>query len=269
MVFSFTFKGHNDGMTLNPYTYKLWVMQNEDANPSLVVFDPETRQQQVYTFAAPPAAGGGYDDIAFHDGKAYISASNPANDPNNEPAIVQVELVNGQVVVVNPVLEGTADATDVLTGQIVALNLQDPDSMTTTPSGQLLLDSQADSELVLVQNPGTMQSVFQIPLSSPYGQPQVDDTIFTGANDGFILVSDTAANIIYKIAKEDGFEQGTPYTAGDAGGSATPGFVGHLDLNSGELTPIVSGLEDPHGMAFVPNGGNNQGDEDNQGDQDN
>jgi hypothetical protein len=243
-------------------------MQNEDANPSLVVFDPETRQQQVYTFAAPPAAGGGYDDIAFHDGKAYLSASNPANDPNNEPAIVQVELVGGQVVVVNPVLEGNAAATDVLTGQTVTLNLQDPDSMTTTPFGQLLLDSQGDSELVLVQNPGTMQSVFLIPLSSPDGQPQVDDTIFTRANDGFILMSDRDANTIYKITKEDGFEQGVAYSAGVAGTSAAPGFVGRLDLGSGELTPVVSGLASPHGMAFVQSGDDNQGDN-NQGDQDN
>ena len=263
-VFSFTVKGHNDGMKLNPYTHKLWVMQNEDANPSLVVFDPETRQQQVYTFAAPPAAGGGYDDIAFHDGKAYLSASNPANDPNNEPAIVQVELVNGQVVVVEPVLEGNATATDVLTGQTVTLNLQDPDSMTTTPHGQLLLDSQADSELVLVQNPDTMhQSVFQIPLSSPYGQPQVDDTIFTRANDGFILMSDRDANIIYKITKEDGFEPGVAYSAGVAGNSAAPGFVGRLDLESGHLTPIVSGVMSPHGMAFVQTGDEDNGDEDN------
>lgn len=254
-VFSFTVKGHNDGMKLNPYTQKLWVMQNEDANPSLVVFDPETRQKQVYTFAVPPAAGGGYDDIAFHNGKAYLSASNPANDPNNRPAIEQVELLNGQVVVVKPVLEGNASATDVLTGQTVTLNLQDPDSMTTTPGGQLLLDSQADSELVMVGNPGTThQSVLQIPLSSPFGQPQVDDTIFTLANDGFILMSDRPTNTIYKITKNGGFVPGVAYSAGVAGSSAAPGFVGRLDLEFGQLTPIASGLQSPHGMAFVKNG---------------
>jgi len=67
-VYSFTVKGHNDGMKLDPYTNKLWVMQNEDASPSLVIFDPETRQKTTYTFAAPPAAGGGYDDITFLSG---------------------------------------------------------------------------------------------------------------------------------------------------------------------------------------------------------
>lgn len=252
-VFSFTVKGHNDGLKLNPYTKKLWVMQNEDANPGLVVFDPETRQQQVYTFAAPPAAGGGYDDIAFLNGKAYLSASNPANDPNAAPAIVEAELVNGQVVV-KPVLEGNAAATNILTGQTVTLNLQDPDSTTTTPGGELLLDSQGDSELVMVRNPGSkQQSALLIPLSSPYGQPQADDTIFTPATDGFILVSDTPANIVYKITKKV-FVPGVAYTAAVAGNSSAPGFVGRLDLEFGQLTPIASGLQSPHGMAFVKTG---------------
>jgi hypothetical protein len=253
-VYSFTVKGHNDGLKVNPYTHTLWVMQNEDANPSLVVFDPETRTKQVYTFAAQPAAGGGYDDIVFRNGKSYLSASNPANNPNNEPAIVEVKLVNGQVVVVKPVLAGNATATDILTGQSVTLNLQDPDSMTTTPGGEILLDSQGDSELLMVRKPETpQQSVIQIPLSSPYGQPQVDDTLFTPGSDGFILVSDTPANIIYKISKTV-FVPGVAYSAGVAGSGSAPGFVGKLDLEFGQLTPIVSGLQSPHGMAFVKTG---------------
>jgi hypothetical protein len=252
-VYSFTVKGHNDGLKVNPYTHKLWVMQNEDANPSLVVFDPETRAKTLYSFAAPPQAGGGYDDIVFHDGHAYLSASNPANNPNNEPAIVEAVLVNGQVVT-QPVLAGNATATDVLTGQPVTLNLQDPDSMTTSPGGELLMTSQADSELVMVRKPGTkQQSVLQIPLSSPYGQPQVDDTLFTPGSDGFILVSDTAANIVYKIGKAV-FVPGVAYSAGVAGSSSAPGFVGRLDLEFGQLTPIVSGMQSPHGLAFVKTG---------------
>lgn len=252
-VYSFTVKGHNDGMKVNPYTRKLWVMQNEDANPNLVVFDPETRVKTLYSFAAPPQAGGGYDDIAFRNGKAYLSASNPANNPNNEPAIVEAELVNGQVMV-KPVLEGTATATNILTGQPVTLNLQDPDSMTTSPGGELVLDSQGDSEVVMVRKPGSkQQSVLQIPLSSPYGQPQVDDTLFTPGSDGFILVSDTAANITYKISKTV-FVPGVAYSAGVAGSSSAPGFVGRLDIEFGQLTPIVSGMQSPHGLAFVKTG---------------
>ncbi|HEY6414262.1 MAG TPA: hypothetical protein VIX42_11285 [Edaphobacter sp.] len=253
-VFSFTVKGHNDGMKVNPYTHKLWVMQNEDANPNLVVFDPETREKTLYSFAAPPSAGGGYDDITFRGNKAYLSASNPASNPNTGSAIDEVKLENGQVVVVKHVLQGNATATNILTGQHVTLNLQDPDSMTVSPVGEIVLDSQGDSELLMVRKAGTKdQSVLQIPLSSPYGQPQVDDTLFTPAGDGFILVSDTAANITYKISKAK-FASGVPYSAGVAGSSPAPGFVGRLDLEFGLLTPIVSGMLNPHGLAFVKTG---------------
>lgn len=249
-VYSFTVKGHNDGLKVDPYTRKLWVLQNEDANPRLVVYDPETRQRRLYTFATAPAHGGGYDDIAFRNGKAYLSASNPANDPNTAPAIVEARLAGAQVDT-TPVFAGNATATNVLTGQAVTLNLQDPDSMTVSPGGDLVLDSQGDSELVVVRKPGTkQQSALLLPLSSPYGQPQVDDTLFTPSSDGFLLVTDTAANITYKITKAS-FAPGVAYSAGVAGTTAAPGFVGRLDLEFGQLTPIVSGMQSPHGLAFV------------------
>ncbi len=249
-VYSFTVKGHNDGLKVNPYTQKLWVLQNEDANPSLVVFDPVTRAQQVYTFAQAPANGGGYDDMVFRNGKAYLSASNPQLPVNTAPAIVEAKLV-GSTVVVSPLLEGNATATDVLTGLPVTLNLEDPDSMTLTPGQDILLDSQGDSELVVVRKAGSkQQSAVLIPLSSPYGQPQVDDTLFTPSADGFLLITDTGANITYKLTKAT-FAPGVAYTAAVAGTSAAAGFVGRLDLEFGELTPVVSGLNDPHGLAFV------------------
>lgn len=250
IVYSFTVKGHNDGIKVNPYTHKLWVLQNEDANPSLVVFDPETRVQKTYSFSQPPANGGGYDDMVFVNGRAFLSASNPQATVNSAPAIVAAEL-QGSSVVVTPVFEGNSTATDILTGQTTTLNPQDPDSMTLTPGGAILLDSQADSELVLVRKPGTKsENAVVIPLSSPYGQPQADDTLFTPGSDGFLLVTDTAANITYKLTKAE-FAPGVPYTAAVAGSTAAPGFVGRLDLEFGQLTPVASGLQSPHGLAFV------------------
>jgi hypothetical protein len=252
VIHIYTVVGHNDGLKVDPYTHKIWAMQNEDANPNLVIIDPETREQKLYTFAAPPAAGGGYDDITFRNGEVYFSASNPANNPNAFPAIVKGKIV-GSTVEVTPVLEGNATATDVVTGDSVTLNLQDPDSMTLTPANDILLDSQGDSELVLVHKPGKNQGVLLIPLSSPFGTPQADDTLFIPSDDGFILVSDTPANTVYMIRKNR-FVPGTPYTAAvgapDAAGVSV-GFVGILDLNFGELTPIVTGLQSPHGTAFV------------------
>ena len=94
-------------------------------------------------------------------------------------------------------------------------------------------------------------------MSSPYGTPQIDDTLFTPSSDGFLLVSDTSANITYKITK-GAFMPGVAYSAGVAGTTAAPGFVGRLDLEFGQITPIVSGLKSPHGLAFVKTGDENE-----------
>jgi hypothetical protein len=250
-------KGHNDGLKVNPYTHMLWSMQNEDTNPNLVIIDPETHAQTLYTFAAAPAAGGGYDDITFRNGKAYFSASNPTPSANNlftNPAIVEAS-ITGTTISVSPTLMGDATATDEVTGSTVTLNLSDPDSMTLTPSNDILLDSQGDSELILVHNPGQAnQTNTQIPLSSPFGTPMVDDTLFIPASEGFILVADTPANIIYKVSKNR-FVPWTAFTAGDGATNANGtfvGFLGALDLNFGDLRPVVTGFQDPHGLGFVP-----------------
>ncbi len=257
VVHVFTVLGHNDGLKVNPYTHQLWAMQNEDANPNLVIIDPATRAQTVYTFAAPPPHGGGYDDITFRNGKVYFSASNPAMNPNAAPAIVEGTLT-GSSIEVTPLLEGNATATDVVTDTAVTLNLQDPDSMTLTPANDILLDSQGDSELVLVHRPGTSnQSAMLIPLSSPFGAPQADDTVFVTSEEGFILVSDTPGDTVYMIRRSR-FVPGTAFTAAvgapDTSGNSV-GFVGRLDMGFGDIAPVVTGFGSPHGMAFVKTGG--------------
>ena len=253
VLHSYNVAGHNDGLKVDPLTGKIWALQNEDANPNLVIIDPKTREQTLYTFNMVPPAGGGYDDIAFRNGEVYFSASNPAKNPNVAPAIVKATF-HGNSIDVAAVLEGDATATDVITGQSITLNLQDPDSMTLDPHGDLFLDSQADSELLVVRKPGSKsQSVLRIPLSSPFGAPQADDTLFTPDSDGFLLVSDTPADTIYAIRKAE-FVPGVAYTAAvgapDSSGKSV-GFVGRLDREFGQLTPVVTGLQSPHGLGFV------------------
>ena len=248
--------GHNDGLKLNPEDGKLYAMQNEDANPNLVIIDPGTKTQTVHNFASAPPCGGGYDDMVFLKHKLYLSCSNPANNPNAEPAIVKAK-VDG-LIEVEPVLAANASAITVPTGVKTTLNLQDPDSMTLTPEGDLFLDSQGDSEVILVRHPDSDdQAVLQIPLSSPFGTPQIDDTIFTPSSKGFYLVADTPANTVYIISKT-AFASGVVYSAGvgapDSAG-VSEGFVGKLDLDSGYITPVVTGFQSPHGMAFIPTDG--------------
>jgi len=243
MVWTYTVPGHNDGLRVNPKTKQLWAMQNEDGNPNLVIIDPKSHTQTQYTFAAPPPHGGGYDDIAFRGNDVFLSCSNPANNPNNAPAIVKAQ-ISGTTITVTPVLSGTATAVDIPTNAPVSLNLQDPDSMIFNSLGDLVLDSQADAELIIVHHPGyTDQSVYHLGLTENESAAQIDDTVFATSSYGVILVSDRDGETVYAISRN--------IFAPSAAYSATPAAVAELDPNTGVLTDIVTGLVSPHGMAFI------------------
>lgn len=250
VVRTYTVLGHNDGLKIDPLTNRVWALQNEDANARLVIIDPRTQEQKLYLLGTGPH-GGGYDDMVFRGCKVYISASNPANNPNNQPAIVSARLRGDGSVELEPVLEGNANAVDIPTDTTVQLNLQDPDSMTLDPLGNLVLDSQGDQELIIVSNPGTNgQRVLRIPLSyiSSTGAPtpvETDDTNFATSTKGFILFADKGLNAVYKLER-NAFVPGTAYTAADGGP-----FVGTVDLSTGIITPIVTGLSNPGGLVYV------------------
>ncbi len=242
IVTTYTVPGHNDGVRVNPQTRQIWAMQNEDANPNLVIIDPKTQTQTQYSFGPTPH-GGGYDDIAFRGNDVFLSASNPANNPNTAPAIVKAQ-ISGTTVVVTPVLSAAATATNIPTNTPVALNLQDPDSMIFNPLGDLVLDSQADAELIIVHHPGfTDQSVYRLGPKEKGAPVQIDDTIFATASHGVILVSDRDGETVYAISRNI-FSPNAAY-------SATPTSVAELNQDTGVLTDIVTGMVSPHGMAFI------------------
>jgi len=247
-----TVTGHNDGLRLDPTTHQLWALQNEDANPNLVVIDPITGFTVQYTFAAKPPHGGGYDDMVFTNGAVYISASNPTLDAKGNsigPAIVRATLVAAShTVEVTPVVSGTPNAVNIPFGTVSQLNLTDPDSMILTPSGEVLLDDQADGQLVFV-------STVPLRVLPLLGTVKVDDTVFAKSRHGVLLVADRDANTIYAVT--------TPVWPLDAAFSAAaavpatkttaafPAYVGELDLTSGAVVPVVTNLVSPHGMAFI------------------
>jgi len=246
-----TVTGHNDGLRLEPTTHQLWALQNEDANPNLVVIDPTTGVTVRYTFADKPPHGGGYDDIVFGKGAALLSASHPTLDGKGNsigPSIVSAVLVAANhTVVVTPVLSGTPLALNIPFGTVSRLNLTDPDSMILTPTGEVLLDDQGDGQLVFVV-PSPNANLRVLPL---LGTVQVDDTVFATSRHGVLLVADRGANTIYAVT--------TPVWPLDAAYSAAaavttpafPAYVGQLDLTSGAVVPVVTNLNSPHGMAFV------------------
>lgn len=254
---SFSVPGHNDGLRVVGGD-QLWALQNEDANPNLVVIDLRTGAATPYRFAPTPH-GGGYDDIVVGaDGAVYLTASNPnlnSSGVNVFPALVRAQLSMGNVLL-TPVLYGNAAATDIATGTAVTLNLTDPDSMTRDLKGNIVFTSQADSVLIFVRHPGAGdQTVGRLDISSSATGPggaliTIDDTAFTPAGAKYLLVTDIGANAIYRIDRSDfGFEPGQAYSASD-----TAGIVGTLNLDNGAVTPIVTGLVSGRGLLFVSGG---------------
>jgi hypothetical protein len=258
---TFTVPGHNDGLRIIGED-DLWALQNEDGNPNLVVIELESGHAKKYGFAAT-VHGGGYDDMVLKNGDVFITASNPnvnALGVNVFPALVRARL-SGNMVTVEPVLNGNANATDIPTGATVPLNLTDPDSMTIDPRGNIVLDSQADSELVFIRHPfSDHQQVGRLIITKPSGdKTTLDDTAFAPSGKTFLLFTDVGADTIYRLdCPPFGFEPGVAYSASD-----TDGFVGTLNLDNGRVTPIVTGLSSGRGMLFVrPDDEHREGDED-------
>jgi hypothetical protein len=259
-----TIVGHNDGLRYNPLTNELWALQNEDGNANLDIINLKTLKQTIYVVGPSGTGphGGGYDDLDFNNNQVYVSASAPTISPNTAPAIVSLK-VTGKRTILSGILNGNATVTNVTTGNPVTLNLQDPDSMILDPQGELVMTSQADGELIIAQYPGLRcQKAFVVPLTSTdggatIGNTQLDDTVFTTQSAGELLVADKELNAVYAITAPY-FGPGA-YSAVSVYETPTAvnpleSFVGQTNLTTGFVTPIVTGMEDPGGMAFIPSG---------------
>ena len=105
--------------------------------------------------------------------------------------------------------------------------------MTTDPEGDLILDSQADAELIFVHHPGfTDQSVYHLALTTAKQPDQIDDTVLAYSSQGVILVSDRDGETVYAIT--------APFFGPSEAYSAGPTFVGRLNTHTGVLTPVVT-----------------------------
>jgi hypothetical protein len=240
----FSVQGHNDGLRIKPGTNELWAIQNEDGNPNkepnLVIIDLETLARKSYLIASVNG-GGGYDDVVFKDDQVFITASNPSG--THFPVLVRLTL-EGNSVITETVLNNDDSAINIPTGLPVTLSLTDPDSLAIDPRGNLVLDSQGDSELVFIRHPFTKeQAVGLLQITTPTNPPTpttVDDITFASRST-FLLASDINGNTVYRIDSPPfGFEPGVAYS-----GSDTAGIIGVLDLDNGVLTPIVTSTPDP------------------------
>jgi hypothetical protein len=257
MVGTFEVVGKADGLKYNPFDHKLWALRNEDSKPGLTLIDPRSGEKTDYTYAEPPLHGGGYDDVVFTKETTFISASNPTVDTkgqNNFPSIVEARLVGNQVFL-KPVFLGNASLFDIVSGQKVIVPQADPDSLKVDSAGDLVLDSQADGDLIFINAADSEnQAALRLHLTNGTArQITVDDTVFPTTPSGTILVVDTNGDTIYAV-KSDAFQPGGAYSASDS-----DGILGKVDLSTGMVTPVVTGMMTPHGALFLP--ANSEGDE--------
>jgi hypothetical protein len=266
-----TFKvpGHPDGIVAyNSNT--VWVSSNEDGNSVITALDIGNGTSQSYTSdVAVLPHGGGIDDMKVINGVVYASASAPTTtlNPspnlapystdssgataeygvNTGPALYSISLnSDGKTFHATPALMSSTPATLLPGNTAVTLNMTDADSSAIDPTGNLMIDSQQDSELVFVKNVGkATQSVSVLPVTL-YGNPwPLDDTRWSPASGtSFMLVSDAPAQLIYKITAATAFAASTAYSSGQ-------GTVLQTDTSTGVMTPIYIGMNNPHGLIFV------------------
>lgn len=241
--------GHTDGLRYNPATNQIWSMQNEDGNTNVVLVTPGSLAKSAPIPITAVNGSGGFDDILFTGGKTYLTASNPSNSPNTDPAIVSAVL-SGGTISTTQVLAGNVTAAVLNSGPAATqlLNLQDPDSISMTVDGQVVMTSQGDGQLIFLRNIGAAtQSVGVLNLTT-----FVDDTVFGGTSIDTLLVADKQTNAIYAITGP--FNPNNGYSAA-ADTNGQNGFIGLLNTSAfgdGSLAPIVTGLGNPGGEAFLP-----------------
>ena len=244
---SWSIEGHSDGLRLDPSTHLLWATVCEDKNPALYTINPNIGDGEIHKYSLASPHGGGYDDIAFTGGKAFLSASNPTvngSGVNTFPAIVSVQLNADLTTTLTPVLMGNASSHDIVHNVNVTLNEVDPDSMSIDPTGQLVLVNQGGSELVFVANPGAAsQSVTNAPAGT-----QLDDTVFARKPGDRLFVVDGSQNATYIVRSQ--FSAGTPYTE-TPNDSGVTGLLGTLSLATGRISPVAIGFGKPTGLIFA------------------
>ena len=262
--------GHPDGMTA--VGTSVWISSNEDANSVITVINPSSNTLASYTYDQAPAQlphGGGLDDMKVINSVVYASASNPSTTASPSPSLAPYSTdgngataeygVNTGPVLYAITLNGdgktyhavsaldSSTAATLLPGNTaVTLNMTDTDSSMLDPSGDLVVASQQDSELVFVKNLGaSSQSVSVLPVTL-YGNPwPLDDTRWSPASgSSFMLLSDPPAQLIYRINASGGFPASTAYSSGQ-------GTVLQANTTTGVLTPIYVGMNNPHGLIFV------------------
>lgn len=256
---TYTAAGLADGLKYDPVTGNVWVLNNNDANATLQFINPTTQQ-----ISNPPLMYGsgyvygssssrGFDDVVFDGKRVFLSETNPVNP--SDPVIV--ELLNGQApfgtLETRGILSLGDTGTNLVTGQTnQPLPVTDPDSLKLLPNGDLLLTGEADGAYVFVKNPGTThQSESFVDL--PTGDVP-DDAIMPTSRSGTFYISNQGGNDVISVQVTK-LNTKDLYADINAGSGPDANELVQIDPRTGVVTPVVTGLNNPHGLAFVPSRG--------------
>ena len=244
---TYSIAGSVDGLKVDPRTGLVWALQNQDGNSTLSLIDPKAHTVTGPIPYAVTSGANGYDDVVFRGDQVFLSYTNPVNP--TDPTIQLLQ--NGSdPLAVTPILLMGATGTNLATGQQNQPTTDtDSDSLKLTPTGDLMLSSGADGQLIFVAKPGESdQAVSFLTLLDPSTGLHVsglDDAVFATAKKGVFYLADTGDNQILKIYV-DRVPVGTLF--------ASVGSLKELavvDLHTGLTTPFISNLNGPHGLAFV------------------
>jgi hypothetical protein len=265
--------GHVDGLKINPATGDVWATENEDGNPTLAVIEHTSGAFKIYRFD-PTLITGGFDDLVFvtspggdgrHDGEDGRDDSDSAVDvfivtssqvDTTTPVIVRI---CGPLRAANTCLKSALPGASPNVWNVVTNSAEttdqvgDPDSMTLDPAGELVLDNRSDDSLYIVRDRKAEHPVLRVPLTMGGNPVEVNDTIFTtsqtngvSSTAGTIFITDTKANAIYMLSKPY-FPANEIYTAANVLNE-----VGLVNFNTGVVTPVATGFQGLHGLAFSP-----------------
>ncbi|MDR3537461.1 MAG: hypothetical protein P4L71_13270 [Acetobacteraceae bacterium] len=251
---TYSLPGTIDGLKYDPVSKLVFALKNQDANSQLYLINPATNQVSgplsygsPYVYGANSARG--YDDVAFDHGKVFLSATNPTTlgDP-----IIQI-LDNGNdpsgTLQTTTILRLGDTGTNLTTGQVnQPLPVADPDSLKTLANDSLILTSDHDASLTIIAHPGTAQQTESF-VTLPAGSSGLDDAIVPTSTSGTFVISNLGANDVLKV-NVTGLNTNDIYVA-----VGSDNAIDQLDPTTGALTPVITGLNSPHGMTFIPSAG--------------
>ncbi len=248
-----TLPGSIDGLKYDPASNQVFALKNQDANSYLYTIDPSTNTasgplpyDSGYVYGA--ASAHGFDDVAFAGGNVFIDPTNPANIGD---AVIDL-LDNGDnptgTLRTTPILRLGDTGTDLTTGQAnQPLPVADPDSLKALSDGSLILTSDHDASLTIVSHPGTPRQSASF-VSLPAGSSGLDDAIVPTTTSGAFIISNAGANDVLKV-NVTGLHTNDIYVS-----VGSDNAVDQLNPLTGALTPVITGLNSPHGMTFIPSG---------------